>query len=193
MHTRISATVVKAITLLTVGMCGLSMTACRTCEPASIEPLAADMAEFFNMNDECPDGYALLTDARIMQQMGLSSNPDFIENPSELSAMARYGGSKPILAVYGAEGEVCLLVNGIFFPERDGLKRFMESQAKKPNLRLAALEKPVADGTWLILCAVDPRRHYSEQEQAAIRSSIKRHSEGIGARILYSSLWADHL
>lgn len=193
MHARINAAFAKAVTLLTISGCSLSMTACRTCEPASIEPLSADMAEFFNMNTECPEGYVLLTDARIMQQMGLSANPDFIENPSELSAMARYGGSKPILAVYGAEGEVCLLVNGIFFPERDGLTRFVESQAKKPNLRLAALEKPVADGTWLILCAVDPRRHYSAQEQAAICSSIKRHSEGIGARILYSSLWADYL
>lgn len=179
---------------LTAVALGLAVSGCATSEPRVAAPLEESLAATFTLvGQECPSGYALLDDAAIIRQMGLSGNPDYIENPSEISAIEGYGGMTPILAVYGAAGEVCLLINGIFFPQRDALERFIEVHAKKPALRLAALEKPEPDGSWLILCAVDPKRTYSEREQAAIRQSIEQHSRGIGARILYSSLWSDAL
>ncbi|HMP71860.1 MAG TPA: hypothetical protein PKE55_01215 [Kiritimatiellia bacterium] len=139
----------------------------------------------------CPEGYELVQNPEVLRGMGMKQNPDFISNTSELEAMARFGGTNPFLAVYGINGSVRMMVNGVFFRDANRVDAFVRDQEKRKRLRIAVYEKPLEHGTWVLICAVDPKRTYPESERQAIQAALERKENNLETQLRFIRLWED--
>jgi hypothetical protein len=165
-------------------------TSCRAPRPGDFEPSHPDVLQtILETSAICPEGYTLIEVPNFLRAMGMRENPGFITNTSELEAMSRFGGSDPFLLVYGTGNTICMMVNGIFFPDTSRIEAFVQDLEARRRLRIAVYEKPTHEGSWIIICAVDPSRTYSATERAAIQAGLERQHNNLGTRLRFNRLW----
>lgn len=126
--------------------------------------------------DEVPSGYRLLAHSGILQELGMRSNPDYIDSVAEMEAVARRGGMVSFAALYGLTDRPRVMINGIYFRDPALCDRFLEFQEQKSR-RIQAARKTVRNGVWLIMVAIDREADYSERELAEIEDALRRHAK----------------
>mgnify|MGYP000864569121 CR=1 FL=1 len=165
-------------------------TSCRSSRILEFEPVHPDVLQtFLDTSEICPEGYSLIEIPNFLRAMGMQENPGFITNTSELEAMSRFGGTDPFLVVYGTGNTICLMVNGIFFEDHSRIEPFLRDLEMRRRLRIAVYEKPRLDGTWIMICAINPTRTYSEAELTAIREGLERQQKNLKSRLRFNRLW----
>lgn len=165
-------------------------TSCRTQRIGPFEPEHPEILHtFLERSRICPEGYTVMDVPNFLRAMGMTENPGFITNTSELEAMSRFGGTDPFLVVYGTGNTICMMVNVVFFRDPDRIETFLQNLEARRRLRLAVYEKPTLDGTWIMICAIDPTRTYSEAERTAIRAGLERQHTNLKTRLRFNRLW----
>lgn len=84
-----------------------------------------------------------------------------------------------------------MMVNGVFFTDLERIDAFVQDQKRRQHLRIAVYEKQTESGAWIIICALDPNRVYSNAERAAIREVLDRQQRTLRTRRLFDRLWDD--
>jgi hypothetical protein len=163
---------------------------CRTHRAVEFDPDHPEiLPTLLETSEICPEGYELIDVPNLLRAMGMNKNPGFITNTSELEAMSRFGGSDPFLVVYGTGRTVCMMVNGVFFRDPSRIEAFLQNQEPRRRLRIAVYEKTTDDGSWLMICAIDPTRIYSENERAAILDGLRRKQTNLKTQLRFNRLW----
>lgn len=161
------------------------------CSSPAFEPITTGtLAKLSLQTAELPAGYEEYAPPAFLEQMGMHDNPDFIGNLSELETIARRGGQLPFLAVYGKDGSIRLMINGIYFRNREHLDQFLEKQ-RKTDKHVVTYIRPVQEGAWLLICARDPEMAYDPAECACIDQGLERFAQRIGAVREFSTLWSN--
>lgn len=141
-------------------------------------------------SEEVPSDYALIRDAAFLASMGMTENPDYIGNLSQLEAVAARGGLNSFLAVYGRLSEPRLMLNGVFFRKGKHFEQFVAFQQKKKR-PVVMLRKAQPDGAWLFIVARDGAASYGEAEQGQIATVLARYQQRIGAERLSEAMWTN--
>ena len=157
----------------------------------AFEPVTSEtLAELSLQAGELPAGYVQFAPAAFLDRMGMKENPDFIGNLSELETVARRGGQLPFLAVYGKDDTIRLMINGIYFRNRDHMDKFIEKQ-RKLDKQVATYVRPLQEGAWLLICARDPDLSYDSTECARIDQGLEHFAQRIGAVKEFSTIWSN--
>jgi hypothetical protein len=173
----------RALVVLTVG--GLSALAfgtwTRFSAPQGDVNLLSEavLEELVLRSDEIPAGYHLVADTNMMARLRMRANPDYVGAPSELESVARFGGQGSFVAIYGNDGEVRLLLNGIFFRAGGDCDRFIAFQRSKHRL-VHGFRKDADDGFWLLLAARAPDLEYSAREARELGDGLARYASRLG-------------
>ncbi|MEX2606335.1 MAG: hypothetical protein WD708_03235 [Kiritimatiellia bacterium] len=143
--------------------------------------------ELSPVQDELPQGYGLVQDEDLLKEMHLESNPGYLLLPAEQAALAEWGGLCSIAAIYSRNGEVRLMLNGVYFRNAEDCESFIQTEIKK-KLQLAAFKKTLPSGVWLLFIASDVDQTYSEAERTQFRAMLDRYRRRLGMEALFDHL-----
>ncbi len=121
---------------------------------------------------DLPKGYSLMQGTALLEKLGMERNPDYIDNLSEVEALARRGALCSFAAIYGRGDVPALMLNGVFFRSAAYCDRFIEEEQKK-DLLLGAYREKVETGIWVFFVACDSELVYSNGEQHQISKALE--------------------
>jgi len=180
----------RVIALLLLCVTLVSGMSCRHSKDMELAPYHPDVLRaLVESSGICPSGYELIHVPNLLRAMGMKQNPGFITNTSELEAMSRFGGCDPFLAVYGTGETICMMVNGVLFRDPERVDVFLQDLELRQRLRIAVYEKETEHGSWIVICALNPTRVYSDAERMAIRDALERQQLNLKTRLRFNRLW----
>lgn len=152
--------------------------------------LPPDVLEHLSLQSgELPLDYKLIDDKDFLAHLGMTTNPDFIGNRTEMESIATRGGLISFLAAYGPAAKPRLMVNGVYFRNVERLEAFVEFQREKKK-NVLTLRKAFDDGEWLLMLARDPEARYSDDEHEQIDEGIKRYQRRLGTVTVFDDFWS---
>ncbi len=153
-----------------------------------LEVMPAETLKAFSMTWwERPRGYSLISNSDVLREAGIDKNPDYITRNADIEAILQLGGLASILAMYGVNDEPRLLIQGIYFKDRNKLENYISIQEsrKKP---VRAFSKETENGWWLLKFARDTELTYTERESNSIRRGINRYRRRLGLEEVFDSM-----
>lgn len=157
-------------------------------DPPGLDMLPGGVLEVFTLaQEERPAGMVLATDPEILERAGLSLNPGYTVRKREREAMAKVGGVVSWVGLYKREGEVRLVLNGIFFADETeaGVFRGVQESRDRP---VAGFRRELDSGEWLVFAALDPELEYSGEEMEWIRAGLDRYASRLDMETLFDHL-----
>lgn len=136
--------------------------------------------------EEIPSTFSLVEDGEILEVMGMDENPGYITNRSETSALAERGALCSFAVIYQDEKGIALIINGIYFRDKEDFERFWKDQEEK-DLRIVGFQGPEPDGFWLVLLGCDPKREYTEEEVETIKGGMKLYEKRLELTQLFNT------
>lgn len=136
---------------------------------------------------ELPEGYTLINDKQVLRRLGMRNNPGYVSNPYEMAAMTEHGASVCFASIYGRDGGIRLMLNGVLFTKTEALELFVMHQQMK-NRAVTAFRRPVADGEWLLMIARDPDMAYPESELNSLHDGVLRYRDRLGLVTVFDEI-----
>lgn len=158
----------------------------------SLNPFPAGvLKELALEQDEVPPGYILLTNTNLLQQAGISQNPDYLIRRADLEDVIQMNGAAAFLALYGPEESVRLMVKGVFFRKARHAAKYAKVQGTRQRL-VVAFRRDTRGGIWLLFIACDPELTYDETELRLITQGLEAYQSRLALSPLFDQMNANH-
>ncbi len=157
----------------------------------SLSPFPASVLdELALQQDEIPSGFVVITNSNLLEQAGLSRNPDYLTRRADLEDAIQMDGAAAFLALYGPEDSVRLMVKGVFFREPKHAEKYAEVQGTRQRL-VMAFRRDTPEGIWLLFVACDPDLTYDDAELRLITQGLVTYQRRLALAPLFDQMTAD--